>query len=239
MEKERDILMSKIPKIIHRTIPFKTTEIMDKCYASWVKHNPSWTIKAHIVPPNKKELYPIVGAFLDKCLYPEYQSDLIRLEVLWNEGGIYLDSDVILYKPLDDFLIDRPFIIPDNGAFLSNAVIGAPPKHPAILQLIYETIDRLNNDKIAHGPFIVTKCWKNRPDIKIYPAETFNNWMFEDGEYEKSDRFDKRWIYGTHLFAGNWARDMHKRYPDEIGKLAYYWEKPEEFEQFIIKYKEW
>jgi mannosyltransferase OCH1-like enzyme len=36
-------------------------------------------------------------------------SDYVRLYALYTEGGIYLDSDVMVYKPFDDLLDNRYF----------------------------------------------------------------------------------------------------------------------------------
>jgi len=38
--------------------------------------------------------------------FPQYQADIVRLQVLRDEGGIYLDTDAILTKPLTEFLTD-------------------------------------------------------------------------------------------------------------------------------------
>ena len=32
--------------------------------------------------------------------YPQYQADLVRLDVLYDQGGIYLDTDMLLIKPI-------------------------------------------------------------------------------------------------------------------------------------------
>jgi hypothetical protein len=39
-------------------------------------------------------------------LYPQYWSDLVRLQMLEKRGGIYLDTDAILLKPLNEFMND-------------------------------------------------------------------------------------------------------------------------------------
>ena len=54
-----------------------------------------------------------------------FAADYIRLYALYNDGGIYLDSDVIVYKSFDD-LLDLPYFIGhDQIRGFEAAVIGA------------------------------------------------------------------------------------------------------------------
>jgi hypothetical protein len=43
-----------------------------------------------------------------------HRADVLRLQVLEEFGGIYLDLDVVSLKPLDD-LLDREFIMGQEG----------------------------------------------------------------------------------------------------------------------------
>lgn len=54
-----------------------------------------------------------------------FAADYIRLYALYNYGGIYLDSDVIVYKPFDDLLGLPYFIGQDQIHAFEAAVIGA------------------------------------------------------------------------------------------------------------------
>ena len=93
-----------------------------------------------------------------------FVSDYVRLLALYNEGGIYIDTDVELVKSLDSFLDNRFFAsieyIGDNvrilnvkerlnpdggkkngndviiGIGITSAIFGAEPKHPYILDCI-------------------------------------------------------------------------------------------------------
>ena len=43
----------------------------------------------------------------DPIEYPQHQADLKRLEILRDQGGVYLDTDMLLIKPLTPFM-DAP-----------------------------------------------------------------------------------------------------------------------------------
>lgn len=60
-----------------------------------------------------------------------FAADYIRLYALYNEGGVYLDSDVIMKKPFDEFL---------NEDFFS-----AVEYHPAVVEA-KDTLSMLNPD---------------------------------------------------------------------------------------------
>lgn len=55
--------------------------------------------------------------------WPQYQADIVRLEKLYEKGGIYLDTDCILIKPLND-LFDNECVM---SGFAGN--VETDPKH--------------------------------------------------------------------------------------------------------------
>ena len=94
-----------IPKIIHYVwVGGKPlTPLAEKCIASWKKYCPDyeikrWDEKTFDVNQNKycKQAY--------ECKKWAFASDFVRLYVLYNEGGIYLDSDIEVLKNFDDLL---------------------------------------------------------------------------------------------------------------------------------------
>jgi len=75
------------------------------------------------------------------------KADLLRLEVLWNEGGVYIDADMVwLHKDLQDVLDagkDTGFFCgyePDTKdkpySVIGNSFIACTPKHPLVDMLI-------------------------------------------------------------------------------------------------------
>lgn len=78
-----------------------------------------------------------------------FAADYIRLYALYNYGGIYLDSDVIVYKSFDS-LLQLPYFIGQSysGAFEA-AVIGAEKKTPWIGDILkrYDNRSFVKEDK--------------------------------------------------------------------------------------------
>lgn len=105
--------------------------------------------------------------------------DILRYELLWKFGGVYIDTDFEPLRPLDVLLEDpRPFAAWENERTMCTAILGAPPQHPAIDALITnlpahakKMADRTPN--YATGPEFATKIWRGREDVRRLPPICF------------------------------------------------------------------
>lgn len=71
----------------------------------------------------------------DKKMYA-FTSDVIRLYALYTEGGIYMDTDVLCYKPLDEFLTDEAFTGFEDVDYPVTATLGAEKGNPVIKMML-------------------------------------------------------------------------------------------------------
>lgn len=100
-----------IPKIIHYTW-FSHDEMPEKikrCMASWKRVLPDYEIKHW----GMEEIQNIDSDFLREALDAHmwaYAADFVRLWAVYHEGGIYLDTDVEVYKSFDNLLNEKGFI---------------------------------------------------------------------------------------------------------------------------------
>jgi hypothetical protein len=148
---------TQIPHVIHfiwggREFPKNSIENI----VSWMVLHPNWTFKFWTDDP-KREL-PIPG--MEKHLFEELElthmgsffpnaknwgekSDLLRYEILYREGGIYVDHDVECYRSFDSLCQNFAFFAPlepahknpliENHLTITNCLIGAKPAHPILL----------------------------------------------------------------------------------------------------------
>ena len=133
-----------IPKIIH-CIWFGKGEMNDRaklCMESWKKVMPDYEIKIWTEEDINTELNDFMEQSYKAKKYA-YTADVARLWVLYLHGGIYMDTDVEVYKPLDKFLDNEGFIGFEDTNYLSTAVIGAEESNPVIEYLLdfYSCID--------------------------------------------------------------------------------------------------
>lgn len=129
-----------IPKIIHYTWfsgdPFP--EKIQNCIASWHKHMPEYEFKLW----DMEAIKGIDSIFLNEALQAKkwaYAADYVRLYAIYHEGGIYLDTDVLVYKSFNELLSLNAFIGKENSVhfeggftaqYLSAHCFGAEKGHP-------------------------------------------------------------------------------------------------------------
>lgn len=145
-----------IPKKIHY-IWFGRGEHNDRikhCIESWKKYLPDY----EIIEWNEDNFDINYNDFTKKA-YEEkkyaYVSDVARLWILYNYGGIYMDTDVEVYKPLDEFLDNEGFIGFEDTHYLSTGTIGCE-KHNPIIKCIL--------DYYSCRDFIAYDYWKDYID---------------------------------------------------------------------------
>lgn len=135
-----------IPKKIHFTWfsndPYP--EKIKECLESWKKFMPEY----EIVHWNMDKISHIDSVFLREALSAKkwaFASDFVRLWALYKEGGIYLDTDVLVYKSFDDLLNNECFIGKENSLhvrwrlteqYLTSHCMGAVAGHPFIKECL-------------------------------------------------------------------------------------------------------
>ncbi|XP_004492423.1 uncharacterized protein At4g19900-like [Cicer arietinum] len=151
-------------------------------------------------------------------------SNLIRLCVLYKYGGVYLDTDFILMKPLNGLRNCIGAQSMDFGSNhwtrLNNAVLIFDMNHPLLLRFINEFALTFDGNKWGHnGPYLVSRVVERlgkKPSLKFtilpplafYPA----NWNKIVGFFRKpKTRGEEKWVeakliqlsgetYGIHLW---------------------------------------
>lgn len=94
-----------IPKIIHYCWFGKgeMPELAQKCVESWHGLLPDWEFKLW-----NEDSFDVTSVNYTKEAYSAkkyaFVTDYVRLYALYTEGGVYMDTDVELLKPLDDLL---------------------------------------------------------------------------------------------------------------------------------------
>ncbi|CAN8061701.1 unnamed protein product [Agarophyton chilense] len=122
---------------------------------------------------------------------PQCQADILRLEVLYEYGGVYIDADIVStqrdLRPALETAKETGFLItyePDTKdkpySVLGNSLIACTPKHPLILMLM-SYIKQIYGFKRAHygvewvtGPLTYTKVLIHpEMPVTIPPSKDF------------------------------------------------------------------
>lgn len=125
----------------------------------------------------------------------QFRSDVARMEILYRFGGVYADCDMEPLRRIDRLLRGTTAFTfkhptPDGKPrvdypYLTNALIGAEPGHPAIKAVI----DGMPASCVEHaglrvvftvGIHYITHVWEGRKDIRVYPSR----WAYPYGPHE-------------------------------------------------------
>ena len=114
-------------------------------------------------------------------------ADIMRLEILFQYGGVFMDADSICIQSLDDFLLDRPgFAAFENETerpgLIANGAIGFSPQHPLLRDMINTIKSGILDSLIpVHrawevlGPSLLSRFLKSGKytDVSIFPSHYF------------------------------------------------------------------
>lgn len=205
-----------IPKIIHFSwfSGERKPPLVERCIASWRKFCPDW----EILEWNESNMDVGRFRFSEDAFRARkwgFVPDPLRMLKVYEEGGVYLDTDVELIAPIDD-LIDEPFFACESDEpWVVNPGLGfAAEKGSPVLKAIIERYEALDFDPACHmaqsSPVVVTQVLKNFPNCRFLPARYFNPKGGCAGEVKLTP--DTR---GIHHYAASWFNWKQR--------LAYIW----------------
>jgi FkbM family methyltransferase len=136
-------------------------------------------------------------------------ADLLRLDIIYRFGGVYLDSDLKLLRPLDDLAESFDFFIAsEDGYRLTNAAFGAR-KQSTVVRFLIDELLRVEPDwtlppNLTTGPDFFAQHLRWRKDITVLPRESFYSYYPNYGEIDEQLRKNHRQSHGEHLWATSW-----------------------------------
>ncbi|MDE6621813.1 MAG: hypothetical protein K2K74_15265 [Lachnospiraceae bacterium] len=209
-----------IPKKIHyiwlgkKTIP----DNLQKCIDSWKRYCPDydiiqWDESNYDVTKNDymKQAYE-AGAY-------GFVPDYARLDILYQYGGIYMDTDVEVIKSLDGMLYQQAFCGVEKWQTINfGGCSGAVKGHKAIRKMLddrenvsflcedgsqnrttcgfYDTSTALRNGYVMNGKT------QNIMGMNIYAFDYFHPYDYMSGQ-----TFQTRNTYTIHQFNGGWMNE--------------------------------
>lgn len=213
-----------IPKVIYYCWfgKGKMPALSEKCISSWKKFCPDYEIICITednfdVTQNKyaKESYD-AGKWA-------FTSDYARLKVLYDNGGIYFDTDVELIKPLDNIIKDGGFMGFDDNDLISTGLGFACEKGNPLIGEILRDYDNISFI-LPDGTYDITPCpIRNTKVIEKLGADLTNhNQTFMNLKLLPEDYFcpikyysGKKTItkntHSIHHFAASWTSPTAKR----------------------------
>ncbi len=126
-----------IPKIIHYCWFGKNPlpSLAEKCIESWQKFCPDYQIVRWDEDNFDINQNDYVREAYEAKKYA-FVTDYVRLYALHATGGIYMDTDVELLRPIDEFLSCEAFAGFELRNKIGTAIIGAMPSHPTVEKMM-------------------------------------------------------------------------------------------------------
>jgi mannosyltransferase OCH1-like enzyme len=205
---------NKIPKIIHYAWFGSKPKppIVLRCIESWKKNLPDFEIKE--LNENNFDINSNTytkDAYLNKKW--AFVSDYARLKALYEEGGVYLDTDMYIVKNFD-FLNHDLILGKEGNEHLNAAMLACTRKNPYIKDLlsVYENLEERETI-----PRVMTKVFnenKNKytsenMDIKMFEAVYFYPFTHENiNKFNYNNAPSES--YGVHLWNYSWGNPINK-----------------------------
>lgn len=171
-----------IPKILHQ-IWLGPKPRPQQWLDTWKTPHPDWQYnlwcESNIPPLHNQKQFDTIQSYAGKA-------DILRAEILFHHGGIYLDADSECLKPLDAALLRYHFFASYENeklrpGLIGNSAFGCEPNHP-ILGMWIDAIHRLDligteQPWITVGPVLFTKVIRQYEalfkKVAILPSHTF------------------------------------------------------------------
>lgn len=171
-------------------------KLVKKCIESWKKNLPDY----RILEWNEDNFDLSKNQFVSEAYSDRnfaFVSDYVRAYVLYNYGGIYMDTDVEVLGSFDSFLDHQMFLGFEEGNFVGTCVMGTEKGHELMQTYLshYDGLTYFNEDGTKYtdtNVVLLTKLLEQRGlvrnnelqtvgDITIYPRTYFSPYDYING----------------------------------------------------------
>jgi len=126
--------MSRFPKTIYTFWhdPLNIPSLVQRCIQSWKETNPSWTIVMLDGTMTWKNVPPSFST-----LRKQHQADWVRLQTIYEKGGLWLDASILLLNPVEHWIDTnlngfQGYWFPSRRDTVDNWAFGASPHNPFV-----------------------------------------------------------------------------------------------------------
>jgi len=211
-----------IPKIIHYCWYGRgeKSAAIKMCIESWKKFCPDYEIKEWNEDNSPMNIRWMHDAYKHRKY--AFVADYARFYALYHEGGVYMDTDMLLVKPIDEFLENRMFLGCEDAFNASMGIIGME-KGCDFCKMIMDWYDNTSFD-IVKPPIITRfispqlfqfgfteedKTQHLTNGLTVYQSNYFYPIHYtQDFELQDVYSYQKPDTYGIHLWNKSWTDEF-------------------------------
>jgi hypothetical protein len=196
---------------------------------SWKKYCPDYEIKEWNEQNFDLDMYPYVREAYENKKFA-FVTDVVRLYALYTEGGIYMDTDVEVLKPLDNFLNYDGVSGFESSTQIPTGLMASRDSHPLVKEWLDEyegkhfvktdgsldlttNVTRITNSCLKYG-FVPNGELQTIENYTFFPSEYFCPKSYKTGEITVTGN-----TYTIHHFAGSWVEPYYKKLYKDISSI--------------------
>jgi hypothetical protein len=217
-----------IPKIIHYCWFGRGEKpaFVNKCISSWKKHLPEY----RLIEWNEDNFDVNINSFCKGAYESKkyaFITDYVRLEAMYSQGGVYMDTDVEILKPLDRFLHHPAFSGFENESFVPTGLMAAEQGNPWIKELMdhyedkyFDPQNMTTNTKIITDTCLAAGLNPNGEYQELANGVVFYpRTFFCPFDYVNGDNFISKDSHAIHHFSKSWL-PWHVRFQYKLKLVA-------------------
>lgn len=207
----------------------KKNKKVEKCIKSWKKLLPEYQIiewnETNINIDELKKKNKFFKECYERKLWA-YVADYLRVKILYEEGGVYLDTDLEIIKDITPLLNEDIFFGYEDEKIISFGICGSIPRHKVFKKMLDFYEKEIWTTDLYVITEILTKILKKEygenlnfknENIEIYPREFF--YPFGPNE-EYTEKCIKNDTFAIHWWGKSWIENP-ERYFLKYKHLSY------------------
>ena len=183
-----------VPPVLHQI--WVGSDPLPEQYAAyaetWQAHHPGWEYRLwtddNLPAMRNRDLYDRAADLVPAANIGQFRADVLRYELLWAFGGVYVDVDFECLANIEHLIADAEAFAAweVQNTWIANGLMGAEPAHPFIDRLITGLAASVEHHKgqrpnVSTGPQYVTRLWRrHRDELTVLDQRLFYPYSYSD-----------------------------------------------------------
>lgn len=208
-----------IPRRFIRSVPEQSSADVEGWWAGFESIHPGWEMVTYRDPIDRTA-FPMTSHAWSVCRHPAQMAGLLRLEALYQNGGVWVDSDVECYRSFEPLRSARCFVAWEDQHTVPDAIIGAEPGHAAIKLCLEEALVSVlaGEDPWKSGPGVLTRVLPGRDDVLLLPPGSLYPYHYtrKDVERNLDHKSSQPWAFAAHHWQASWVPQRPRYVPPSL-----------------------